>query len=535
MRKLTTEEFISRSKEVWGDRWDYSQTEYTTANSKLILTCRAHGNFSQKASANLSGNVGCPGCRTNFGSTSKFISKAEGVWGNRWDYSKVAYTSNSSKVEIICRDHGPFHQSPQEHLVSVGCSQCHGRHIGTDEFISKALEIWGDRWDYSESIYVNNSTKVKIRCPEHGPFYQTPAGHYKGNGCPKCNGRGVETEDFIAKATQTWGSSYDYSNSKYISCRTPLDIHCLKHGVDFKQPPDSHYAGRTGCPSCRNGVSSGESSIREFVRGQVEGVEVGVRNLLPSGQELDIVVPSLKIAIEFNGVYWHSSRFRDVNYHLDKLEECRGLGLRLLQVWEDDWRDRRPQVEEHIKQLLGTSNLPRVHARKTNPRIISRGDAQEFLDRTHIQGWVASSQYVGLFAEDSLVAVASFKYQGDDLYLTRYATAALVRGGHSKIIRWVEQNLTYSNLVTFADLTFSEGDLYKSTGWMQDKTIPPDYMYVIRNSREHKFKYRKKKFETDPKLKYVPGMTERELAELNGLLRIYDAGKIRFIKPHPIL
>ena len=70
---------------------------------------------------------------------------------------------------------------------------------------------------------------------------------------------------------------------------------------------------------------------------------------------------------------------------------------------------------------------------------------------------------------------------------------------------------------------------------MQDKTLPPDYMYVIRNSREHKFKYRKKKFETDPKLKYVPGMTERELAELNGLLRIYDAGKIRFIKPHPIL
>lgn len=319
-----------------------------------------------------------------------------------------------------------------------------------------------------------------------------------------------------------------------MDCRTPVTIRCVEHDTVFTQPPDSHYAGKVGCAKCRH-TSRGEVELREFIQSLKMPAEYSTRHILSSGRELDVYLPEKSVAIEYNGVYWHSDKFRNRTYHQSKMQECTSLGIRLLQIWEDDWRDRRTIVEEHVKQVLGVSSLPKCSARECEVRPVSVHVAREFLDQNHIQGWVASSAYVALYLRDKLVALASFKKQGEDLYLTRYATAAMVRGGHSKLISWVERTHSYRNLVTFADLTFSCGDLYKKTGWVLDKVIPPDYMYIKRDTRVHKFNFRLRRFKDDPDLQYREGMTEMELARLNKLLRVYDAGKMRFIKPHPIL
>lgn len=104
-------------------------------------------------------------------------------------------------------------------------------------------------------------------------------------------------------------------------------------------------------------------------------------------------------------------------------------------------------------------------------------------------------------------------------------------GGHSKLVAYVERNFQYGKLITFADLTFGGGDLYRSTGWIEDTIIRPDYSYVVSGSRRHKFNYRRKRFKTDPSLLFVEELSESQLAELNKIPWVYDAGKIRFIKP----
>src|SRR5690606_30137123 len=128
-----------------------------------------------------------------------------------------------------------------------------------------------------------------------------------------------------------------------------------------------------------------------------------------------------------------------------------------------------------------------------------------------------------------IVAVCVLKKFRDDLTLSRYATDRLVPGGHSKMISWIQKNLDFDRLVTFADLCVSDGSLYETTGWRRDAELAPDYRYVVGSRREHKFNYRLKRFRDDPNLLFEEGMTEKQLAELNGIPRIWDCGKIRYV------
>lgn len=114
----------------------------------------------------------------------------------------------------------------------------------------------------------------------------------------------------------------------------------------------------------------------------------------------------------------------------------------------------------------------------------------------------------------------------------RYATAARVPGGgFTKLLAHAENVYAPSHFITFADHTISDGGLYENNGFIVDKELPPDYMYVVNKERKHKFGYRLKRFQNDPNLLWEEGLTERELAALNSLPRIWDAGKTRYIKP----
>lgn len=134
--------------------------------------------------------------------TSEFISQAQVVHGNQYDYSKVTYVNSNTKVCIICPIHGEFLQTPDAHIRGQHCPKCMGKDVTTGSFVGKARLKHGNKYDYSKVRYTNNSTKVCIICPEHGEFWQTPANHLRGSGCPECahNAQtksmyGVETND----------------------------------------------------------------------------------------------------------------------------------------------------------------------------------------------------------------------------------------------------------------------------------------------------------------------------------------------------
>lgn len=137
----------------------------------------------------------------------QFIEGARKVHGNKYDYSRVQYKNNKEKIEIICPIHGSFLQTPQHHLKGCGCPKCAGRDNTTEDFLRKAKQVHGDKYDYSQTNYVDYKTPVNIICKEHGQFYQLPNVHLHGSGCPVCN---------FSKGEQFIKNLLDKNNIKYI-------------------------------------------------------------------------------------------------------------------------------------------------------------------------------------------------------------------------------------------------------------------------------------------------------------------------------
>lgn len=289
-----------------------------------------------------------------------------------------------------------------------------------------------------------------------------------------------------------------------------------------------------GCPECFKAMrsSKAESILAEYIRTIYSGqVTTSDRKVL-GGLELDVYLPDIKTAIEYNGTYFHSEKFKDSDYHKNKLDRCAAAGVRLINVWEDDYRDNRELVHSMLAHKLGVSQQRRVSGNKTTVLQITNKEAFPFLNANHIQGQASGTYYLGLKekSSDLLVAVMVLKRTKDILSLERYATAAIVMGGQSKILSYVDKNIPYETMITFADNSISDGKLYTGTGWVADKVLPPDYRYLVNNRREHKFGYRLKRFREDPALKFEEGLSEKGLAELNGMLRIWDHGKVRYTR-----
>jgi len=203
--------------------------------------------------------------------TEQFIEDAIALHGDRYDYSKVVYFRSLSTVEIVCRKHGPFMQSPNKHLQGRGCRACgydavaESRSIGFEEVIARSRAKHGERYEYDESSYVRTGQRMRIKCHIHGWFSQTPESHIlSDSGCRKCShvklglDRAHDTEKFIAKARLAHGDRYSYEHADYKRSGTKIKITCAEHGV-FEQVPANHINGY-GCPSCaKNGfnVNSG--------------------------------------------------------------------------------------------------------------------------------------------------------------------------------------------------------------------------------------------------------------------------------------
>lgn len=194
--------------------------------------------------------------------TEIFIQRAKELHGDKYDYSKVEYIGSKDKVEIICPTHGSFFQIPNGHLMGEGCKKCSQENTTflpkatKEDFIKKASEIHNNFYDYSKSIFIKMVTPLVITCPTHGDFKLAPSKHIgaRKSGCPHClKEKGLvkartTTEDFIEKASLVHNSIYDYSKVKYTLSSAKVEIICPIHG-SFLQTPSKHLYGN-GCPTC---------------------------------------------------------------------------------------------------------------------------------------------------------------------------------------------------------------------------------------------------------------------------------------------
>lgn len=357
-----------------------------------------------------------------------------------------------------------------------------------------------------------------------------------GQGCPVCAGKKLipGVNDLASQNSEVASWWHPTKNDK-----KPWEVFqgsgykawwvCEKGHESFTAVCIRNYYGNQ-CKQCsESGVSRAELELSETVSRWGLKVRQHHRQIDPA-YEYDITVPEQRIAVEFNGLYWHSERVKGADYHLRKTFAANKAGWQLIHVWEDDWLYRRPVVEKMLKRKLGVSDEERLNARSLTYRQVTSAEATPFLEDNHIQGTSGGSWRGGLFNGDELVAVMLMKRRSEGQYeLTRYATSAIVRGGHSKLLKRFIADLSPKKIITFSDRGVSDGGLYEQFGFVMDGELAPDYMYRIGSRREHKFNYRKARFKSDPNLKYEEGLTERQLAELNGLERIYDAGKVRWV------
>lgn len=553
-KKNTKEEFIEKSKKIHGNKYDYSKVEYINSKTNVCIICPKHGEFWQMPQKHIIGQ-GCPFCcKTKKKTKDNFIKNAINIHGNKYDYSKVEYVNNNTKVCIVCHEkdengneHGEFWQTPHNHLKGERCPICskkikRPKKFTTKSFIEEAKKIHGDKYDYSKVEYIGAIKKVCIICPKHGEFWQSPYSHINGSGCQMCskekNGfsQRKTTEDFIKQSKEIHGDKYDYSKVEYKTAKNKVCIICPKHG-EFWQSPYRHTSG-SGCPKCVHHISKGENDIFEYVKSLLVDKDViqSEKNLI-SPKEIDIYIPSLKIGIEYNGLYWHSNINK--NNHLEKLNLLNKQGIKLIQVFEDEYENKKDIVFSKIAHLIGVQqDLQKIMGRKCDIKEIDSCDAKAFLEKYHIQGYVSSTIHIGCFYNNELVAVMSFKQEHKDSNewdLTRFASDYnyVCQGVGSKLFKYFVKKYNPNKIKSFADRrwTINEKDnIYTKIGFEFDGYTPPDYKYFSPLDgiiRQHKFGFRKKKL--NRKYGLPLSMTESEMTQKLGYDKIFDCGLIRYV------
>ena len=543
---MNTEEFINKANKVHNGKYDYSKVKYVNAKTKVCIICPEHGEFWQTPNNHLSGK-GCALCANENKlhlynkSNDKFISEAQMIHYGKYDYSKVEYVNAKTKVCIICPEHGEFWQTPHNHLQGQGCPKCSPTlKLNKDVFIENSNKKHNGKYDYSKVKYINNRTKVCIICPEHGEFWQTPSNHMYGYGCAKCaNSLNAEnhtsnTDIFIEKAKLIHLNKYDYSKVKYINNRTKVCIICPEHG-EFWQTPDAHLSNK-GCPKCGRVMSNPEDEIVNVL----DKICSQQRNhTILKGKELDIFIPSLKIGIEYNGLRWHSEEFgKDHRYHLDKLNKCNEQGIKLIQIFEDEWINHRKICESKLRQICGLNTNPKIFGRKCEIREISnKNEAYDFLDKNHIQGRTVCTVALGAYHQEELVGIMTFKREKEGYWdLNRFATDINYQciGIGGKLFKHFVRKYPFIEVKSFADrrwTTDPTNNLYTKLGFEFDSYVPPTYWYynpkVDRYKRFHKFGFRKQSLHNQYGLPLE--MTEREMTTTLGYTRIWDCGLIKYI------
>lgn len=544
---------------------DASRSLYLGSKIQVTLVCIKHGAFEQwppKAMA-----YGCPECGKERGrklhsvamtgrvahnrkSSSSFVEQAIEIHGQHYDYSAVQYEGRNHKVVIKCSEHGVFQQRPADHLAGQGCPECGLLKIGDklrtapDDFIKLARKLHGSRYDYSKTRYVRLNDTIVIGCPVHGDFEQVASNHTNASilsGCPKCGddasaeAKRMSVAEFKSRAKSKFDGRYDYSKvTVFKNQLTKVTVICSIHG-EFKTTVGNHLHGVGHCPACSgHQLSSHEFKLTELLRSKGLRVETQTSGLLKGRRSLDLVLPDHKLAIEINGVYWHSEQYgKGRDYHVDKTLECRAQGLKLLHFWDYEVESNADLVVSMIRNAVGRNR--RNGAREYKVVAVDNAQIKPFFEQNHLQGHVACSYAVALMDSDNIVSAMTFgkpRFDRDcDWELLRFATCKglTIAGGASRLLRYFELACKPKQLVSYADLRISQGTVYKALGFEFKHRSKPNYFYTKGPSIVSRYKAQKHKLAN-----WLPvfdsSLSEKSNLEANGYHRVWDCGNLVYIK-----
>lgn len=336
-------------------------------------------------------------------------------------------------------------------------------------------------------------------------------------------------------------SDYEFiSFEKKIS--TTLIFYCKKCLKEFNILPYQFYFRiNNSSPICTNcfpisqSSSIGQIELYNFIKENYNGEIIENCKQIIKPFEIDIYLPELKVGFEFNGVFWHSDKFKDMNYHLRKSQLSEENKIKLYTIWEDDWVTKRDLCKSFILHKIKKSIS--IGARKTIIKEVNYNDSKNFLDENHLQGDCKSSVRIGLFYQNELISLMTFSKlrvplgglnKKDFWELTRFCNKKYVNivGGASKLINYFINKHNPICIETYSDNLISTGDLYQKLGFNYQHTSKPGYWYLINGIRSHRYNWRKQKL---VKMGFDPNKTEEEIMSELNYPRIYNGGNKKWI------
>lgn len=546
-RKLTTEEWVVRAKAKHGETFDYTETAYIDSHANLTVRCRRHGPFEQVPPVHLrsSTETACPECykewngRRCASTVDEFVQKAEAIHGKLYDYSRVVYVNSQTKVELGCAVHGPFMVTPGNHLSrSSGCPKCAHKvtgdrcRMGLEDFLLKSREVHGDKYGYSGVEYKGNHVTVEIECSRHGAFWQQPSDHWNGHGCPKCgyeNAPGSpkrSPDSVLRELLRVHGTRYTPLMHTYTAVRHFMAMKCHKHG-DWKARAGNLLAGR-GCPRCQ--TSKPQERVAELVDELTDGQCLHNTRKQIGGLELDVYVPSKKVAIEVNGIFWHSTAsprgtkdFEWAKSHQwEKLKACEREGIHLVHFYDDEVRRKWAAVNYHIRWALGRG----IHVRgTTNIYRVMQKDAGPFHS---IYGLGAKPKGItmGLYTEDDepMLMVSAGLPENGISKISRITVKTYQQGGLREVLEALKQTLNCDSFEFLSEARLNYRDLYVEAGFEDQGTSDPSFFCQKGSRRIPVGMLSLKDFSANKKDNYDDSKTPLENWVDMGLSCVYDCG-----------
>jgi Ackermannviridae homing endonuclease len=289
----------------------------------------------------------------------------------------------------------------------------------------------------------------------------------------------------------------------------------------------------TKCNPINQQTSGLEIQLLEFIKNNYSGIILSSIRTIINPLELDIYLPNLNLAFEFNGLYWHNELNKSDDYHLNKTELCEKQGIQLIHIWEDDWLYKQDIVKSMIFNKLKL-NKERIYARKCEVQEINdNGLIRNFLNENHIQGFVGSKVKIGLFYNDKLVSLMTFgkgrknMNSKSEWELLRFCNTKYtnVIGGASRLFKYFIRNYNPNEIITFADRSHSNGNLYEQLKFNFIHKTQPNYHYIVNGIREYRFKYRK---DILVKEGYDKNKSEHNIMLERNIYRIYNSGNLKY-------
>lgn len=520
--------------------------------------------------------------------TEEFIIKSNLIHNNKYNYSKTIYSNCKLNVVIICPIHGEFLQTPEHHLKKRGCLECgilnsketnirkygvenvfsnesikdkikktmidkYGG-IGTSSnFIKSKIENtclakYGHKNIFSEKNIIKKIVKNKNYKKISEKCKKTNIKKYGVDCVLKLNN--VRKDNLLSAKKSIISKIFNgdrlegkvtplFTPEDYINVNTQYKFSCnLCNTIFFDNLDDGKIPKCTYCfPYI---PSKGEHEILEYIKTIYNGTILTKDRKIMNGLELDIYVPEKNLAIEFNGLYYHSeiAGGKNKKYHLNKTILCKQKNIQLIHIFEDEWLMSKEIIKSKLKNLLHTSTLNKIYARKCYIQEVSATESNVFLNENHLQKKDKSLIRLGLFHNKVLVALMTFgKLRNSlgnnhienhyEMYRFCVQKNYSVIGGASKLLNLFIKKYNPLNIISYADIRWSVGNLYEKIGFKKINDTSPNYWYLIKNKRYHRYGFRKNILHKKL-LSFDPTKTEWENMKNNGYDRIWDCGNLKY-------